>query len=401
MNLSAKTVTALTLPAGAADRTFWDSELTGFGYRLRRRGNRVRASWVVQYRAQGRVRKVTLRGVLSAPQARSAAQAILAQVTLGRDPQSEREKARRQDTRSFRNAVITYLEAKQPTLRPSSFRVTRLYLTDRRYFAPLFAGPVNAVTRSDVAPCIRAIERKYSTATAAAARRALSAFFAWAIAEGLLGDGANPVTGSHRPADPEARDRVLSAGELIAIWNACGDDDFGRIVRLLILLGSRRQEIGGARWSEIDVAEGVWTLPAERSKNGHSIKLPLSPAARAIIAAVEHTERDHLFGDRADAGFTSWSHAKAEFDQRLAGIVGPWRLHDLRRTTATCMADIGILPHVIEACLNHYGGHRRGPHGVYNRSQYESEMKAALLRWSEHVSALVEGRAGKVVPLRA
>ena len=75
--------------------------------------------------------------------------------------------------------------------------------------------------------------------------------------------------------------------------------------------------------------------------------------------------------------------------------------HDIRRTVATRMADIGIEPHVIEAALNHFSGHRRGVAGVYNRSTYEPQIKTALARWSEHVIALVEGRASNIVPMRA
>jgi integrase len=403
MNLSAKTVAKLTLPDAKTDQTYWDDDLTGFGYRLRRHGGRVRASWIVLYRAQGRVRRITLgdAAVLSAVQARAAARSMLAQIALGNDPLAAKE-TKRQDAKHTVGAVIgDYLDAKASELRPASLRVTKLYLLDGSYFRDLHPLPITTVTRSTVAPLIRSIERKHSTSTASACRRALSAFFGWAIAEGLLGDGANPVDGTHRPADPQARDRVLDAGELAAVWRACGDDDFGRITRLLILLGSRRQEVGGMRWSELDLDAGTWTLPAERSKNGRSLKLSLPPAALAIIATVERTERDHLFGDRAD-GFTSWEYAKAALDERLARSVGPWRLHDIRRTVATRMADIGVLPHVIEACLNHYGGHRKGPAGVYNRSQYESAMESALLRWSEHVCASVEGRQtkGKVVKLR-
>jgi hypothetical protein len=65
------------------------------------------------------------------------------------------------------------------------------------------------------------------------------------------------------------------------------------------------------------------------------------------------------------------------------------------------MADIGIEPHVIEAALNHFGGHRAGVAGTYNRSRYEVAVKLALARWSEHMLALVEGRASNVVALRA
>ena len=292
-----------------------------------------------------------------------------------------------------------YLAAKQPELRPESFRVTRLYLTGP-YFRILHPMAITAITRADVATCVRAIVRKHSVPTAAAARRALSALFAWAIADGLLGNGANPVDGSHRPEDPPPRERVLADSELVAIWHACVTDDYGRIIRLLTLLGNRRQEVGGLRWSELDLKAGTWTLPPERSKNNRAHAVALPPAALSIIKSVPRTDRDHLFGDRAGAGFTTWSRAKLDIDRRLAGAVKPWRVHDIRRTVATRMADIGIEPHIIEACLNHYSGHRRGVAGVYNRSSYERAVKAALARWGEHVLALVEGREDKVVTLQ-
>jgi integrase len=169
---------------------------------------------------------------------------------------------------------------------------------------------------------------------------------------------------------------------------------------LLILLGSRRQEIGGMCWSELDLEIGTWTLPAERAKNKHSHTVSLPPPALTIIESVPRTDRDCIFGDHSGAGFTSWARAKAVLDRHLAGEVKPWRIHDLRRTVATGMADLGIEPHVIEACLNHYSGHRRGVAGVYNRSSYERAVRAALARWDEHMLSLVEGRENKIVALR-
>ena len=147
------------------------------------------------------------------------------------------------------------------------------------------------------------------------------------------------------------------------------------------------------RWSELDFDAGVWTLPAERSKNRRAHTIPLLPAAMAIIESVPRTSRGHLFGTRARAGFTIWDHSKRDFDRRLGDAVKPWRLHDLRRSVATGMGDIGIEPHVIEAVLNHYSGHRRGVAGIYNRSGYEKAVRLALARWADHVMALVEGRA--------
>jgi integrase len=400
--LDAKTIATLTLPKGKGEAFLWDTEITGFGYRLRRAadGGLLR-SYVAQYRSNGRARRATIGSAdkITTAQARDAARKLLAQVELGHDPQAEKVEKRRRDAQTTKAVIEDYLAAKQSELRPQSFRVKKLYLTGP-YFQALHPIAVTDVRRSDVAKCVRDAARKHGKSTAAAARRALSSFFAWTIADGLLGDGANPVEGSHQPNEPAPRDRVLADAELAAIWRGCGDDEFGRILRLLILLGNRRQEIGGMRWSELDLKAGTWSLPAERAKNKHSVTVHLPPAALDIIREVPVTSRDQLFGARAAEGFTAWDYGKAELDRGLGGAVKPWRLHDIRRTVATCMADIGIEPHVIEACLNHYSGHRRGVAGVYNRSPYEKAVKTALARWAEHVSSFIEGRKPKVVQLR-
>jgi integrase len=391
MKLDARTVAEAALPPGRGDVIFFDDDLPGYGLRIRAGGSR---SYIAQYRGpDGRGRRVTLGAVakLTPADARQAARKILARAALGHDPQAEKAAQRRQAVRTVRALVTAYLEAKQAALRPESFRTTRLYLTGP-YFQTLQALAVTAVARSDVAAAIRAIVRNHSTSTAAAARRALSAFFAWCIAEGELGDGANPVDGSHRPADPKPRERVLLDAELAAIWRASQDDAPGKIIRLLILLGSRRQEVGGLRWSELDLDAGTWTLPAARSKNHRAHTIALPAAALAIINSVPRTNRDHLFGDRAGTGFTGWSNVKVELDRRLGDSVKPWRIHDLRRSAATKMADIGIEPHVIEAALNHFSGHRRGVAGVYNRSSYDAQVAAALARWADHIDGLVSGK---------
>jgi integrase len=399
MKIDAKTIAALMLPAGKTDHIEWDEDLTGFGLRLRQGGRRT---WIVQYRASGRTRRTTIGSAekVSPAQARDAARKLLARIELGGDPQGERDAKRAQAAITFRSVVASYLDAKQSELRPMSHRLAQLYLTGP-YFSALQPLPITGIKRSDVAAAIRAIVRSHSTSTAAAARRRLSAFFTWVIAEGLLGDGANPVDGSHRPADPVSRERVLTDSEVVAIWKACGDDDYGRIIRLLALTGARRQEVGGIAASELDLDAGTWTLPAARSKNHRAHAIALPAPALEILKSVPRGEHDHLFGPwwENDKGFTSWSYGKVELDRRLAGAVRQWRVHDIRRTVATGMADIGIEPHVVEACLNHYSGHRKGPAGVYNRSKYERAVAAALVRWNEHLLALVEGRASKVVAL--
>jgi integrase len=397
MKLDTKTVAALQL-AGRTDVIHFDDGLPGFGFRLRESGERILRSWICQYRVQGKSQRVLLGSadVLSAEQARAAAKKLLARVALGHDPRGEREGKRQQAARTFRLVAEAYLAAKQPELRPVSFRIAKLYLTGP-YFRPLHTTGINDITHPDMAACLSTIARNHSPNTAACARRAVSALFRWAMEEGWA--TGNPIIGTRKPARPPPRERVLNSAELVAIWNACGNDDCGRILRLLILLGSRRQECGGIRWSELDLDANTWTLPAERAKNHRAHTITLPSTALAIIASVPRTDRDHLFGDRAAGGFVSWSRGKQDLDRKLGAAVAPWRVHDIRRTVATGMADIGVEPHHIEAVLNHHSGHRAGIAGIYNRSPYERAVKAALARWSEHVLALVEGRESNVVPM--
>ena len=154
------------------------------------------------------------------------------------------------------------------------------------------------------------------------------------------------------------------------------------------------------RWNELDLDAGTWALPATRAKNNRAHVITLSVPALDIIRSAPQSERGALFGDRAGTGFTNWSYGKLDLDRRLTGSVKAWRVHDLRRTVATRMADIGVEPHIIEACLNHFSGHRAGVAGIYNRSPDERQIAQALQRWADHVGQLVSGKKpGAVVKL--
>ena len=400
MKLTAKAVNALTLPPGKTDIIHFDDQLLGFGFRVRQgAGGKVLRSWIVQYRRASATRRMLLGSaeVVSAEAARQAARKALGAVANGQDPQGERADRRDADRLTLRKAVDEYLAIRKRELRTRSFFETARYLTGN-YFRPLHGMPLDTIERRDVATCIVRIARESGNPTASQARSKLSALFAWCMRMGMV--EANPVIGTHQPAKNKSRERVLNDDEMAAIWRACGDDEFGKIIKLLILTGARRQEIGGMRWSEFDFERGTWTLPAARSKNSRAHTLPLMPMMREIIDTVpQMVGRDQLFGDRATIGFTGWHDCKPGLDARSG--VGDWHLHDLRRSTATRMADIGIAPHIIEQILNHQSGHKAGPAGIYNRSSYEREVRAALALWEDHLRTLIAGEARKVVPLRA
>jgi integrase len=396
VKLDAKSVAALTLD-GKTDMIHFDDALPGFGYRLRLgAGGRELRSWIVQYRRAGGSRRVLLGSadVLSAEAARKEAKRVLAEVALGRDPQGDKADRRGKDKLSLRSVIDEYLTIKETEVRSSTFSEVRRYLTGA-HFRPLHAMPVDTITRKDVAAQLLVIQRQRGRATSGLARAALSAFYAWVVAQGIC--ESNPTIGTTKPKEAAPRSRVLSDDELRRIWLACREDAYGRIIKLLIQTGARRGEVGGMCWSEIDPDREEWTIPAERSKNHRTHTLPIMPLMASIVADVPRmVTRDQMFGSRGP-GFSHWAASKRLLDERSG--VTDWTVHDIRRSTATKMADIGIAPHIVEQILNHQSGHRAGVAGTYNRSSYTKEVRAALATWHDHLRSIIEGGERKILPL--
>jgi integrase len=379
------TISIRSVEALAPGEVLWDRAVRGFGVRRQQDA----ASYIVKYRAAGRQRFLTI-GPHGSPwtpeRARREAKRLLGLVADGKDPADARAQAALQAVDTLGKIADQYLTYAKRTQRPRSYYETERYLRDS--WKPLHPISVFDIRRRHVASALADIAAKHGNVAAIRSRAALSAMFNWAIREGL-DIPANPVTGTNRPAEPRSRDRVLTDAELRAIWLALPDDDYGRIVRLLILTAQRRGEVGAMRWSELN--GDTWTIPATRTKNHRGHSLPLTKTALALIEAQpRRNDRDFLFSKR---GYTAWPQSKAALDGRIGGAVAPWRLHDVRRTAATVMADrLGVLPHIVEAILNHASGHRSGVAGVYNRARYAEDMRTALGRWADHVARIVSGR---------
>jgi integrase len=283
------------------------------------------------------------------------------------------------------------------------------------------------VVRQDISARLIELARSTGAVGANRARAHLSAAFSWAMRAGLLSQlDVNPVINTLR-SEERSRERVLTPAELSAIWAATADlSSYDAIVRLLLLTGARRAEVGGMALAEIDRERRLWVVSAHRVKNGRAFELPLSRQAWAIVAEFpDLPERPFVFGRRGQAPFSGWSQCKVRLDervarnraaQRLGRLLNegeqpepwdrptPWRIHDLRRTFATLAADRELIePHIIEAILNHASGHQNGVAGVYNRAAYREQKKAALHRWADWLEATIEGcaPASNVVALGA
>jgi integrase len=391
---------ALVLPAGKREHFEWDPGCPGFGVRLR--GDR--RTWVVQYRVDRQQRRETLGDLRRVPleAARKAARQRFAQATLGVDMAAERAKRRletAQMQRTLGEVTDLYLAAKVDTFRPSTFNQAKRYFES--HWKPLRNRPIDTIKRADIAARLQEIINANGRIAAARARENLAALFSWATGEALF-DAVNPVSHTNDPAAGiKPRERVLDDDELAAVWRACGNDNFGKVIRLLILTGCRRNEIAALRWDEINLDTGLLTISGERTKNRRALLLPLPVAAVDILRSVPRQQgTEFVFG--RNGPFKGFSYATLNLTHRAAEELGRplahWCLHDLRRSMRTGLGKIGIRPDVAEMTIGHVRG---GIVAVYDKYSYQPEIKTALAWWADRVLAVVEGRERKVVPLRA
>jgi integrase len=400
MKLTVKNIPMVQLEPGKTEQIIFDTDIPGFGLRLRQGGYR---GLIFQYKHGDRQRRIAMGAVdaIDLAKAREDAKRYYARVRLGEDPAGDIRDAKVKCEETFEKAAELFLSKQRTSLRPKSYvDVERHILILAK---PLHEMGLAKIERRHIAARLTETEQGSGLITANRLRASLSKFFSWSMGQGLV--DANPVTGTNKNAEV-SRDRVLSSDELRAIWLALPDNDYGPIVKLLMLTGARASEISDLRRSEI--VDDEIRLSGKRTKNHRPHVIPLSASALVIISAQpictksDGSLRDLLFG-KGQGGFSGWSGAKEQLDRRIEEMgkaIAPWRIHDLRRSFATHAAEMGIQPHIIEACLNHVSGHKGGIAGVYNRASYESEKRAALVRWAEHLMSIVEHRESNVTTLR-
>src|SRR6516165_9725104 len=367
----------------------YDTVVQGFGVRRQTDG----VFYYLRFRRNGAqyMKSIGRHGSPWTPDtARNEAKRLLGAVVGGDDPFTKPLASE-----SFGHEVTRYLERKRAMMKPRAFEEVERHLTN--HAAPLHRLRLAEIDRRIIAQRLGEIETASGPVARNRVRSSLSAFFGWAVTEGLL--EANPVQGTAKLDEGGSRERTLTQQELAELWRALNAEpnaQFADIVRLLILTGQRREEIGGLRWSEID--QGLIVLPPQRTKNSRQHEVPLSRQAKAIIERQPKRKgRDFIFGI-GELGFSGWSDCKARLDQALlaarrktnrkAKAMPDWRLHDLRRTAATGMAELGILPHVIEQALNHVSGAKAGVAGVYNRAKMSDAVRSALQAWADYLDRI-------------
>jgi integrase len=437
MKLTAKGIRSLQLPEGKTDHLFWDDEIPGFGLRARAGGSR---NWVFQYALGDKQRRLSLGA--ATPESftavkdrdgnvvklgiRDQAAQLHAKVKLGQDPAGDKTEARKRAIDTFEIVAKEYLGEKKGSTRAGTYTETERHIL--KHAKTLNGLQVAKISRLDITTLVGVIKKNSGPVAANRVRSTLSDFFGWAISEGKGGVENNPVLGTKK-SDEFSRERVLKDHELRAIWKHSGDDDYGSIIKLLMLTGQRADEIAGLARSEIGKATvpekrvsdaiklppfdvDAIDLPGERTKNKRPHIVPLSPRALKILEARPERVnnggalRGFVFG-LGQRGFSGWSRCKERLDKRIEEDFGKpfdhWTPHDLRRTLSTQMNELGILPHVVEAILNHVSSHqsgKKGVGGVYNKALYLRERVDALNLWADHLAWIVEGHQNNVTPLK-
>jgi integrase len=254
--------------------------------------------------------------------------------------------------------------------------------------------------------------------------------FRWARKRDIL--DVNPLSDIEAPGGDEvARERTLTDTEIVALWNGLPAINVSESIRLaakLVLVTAQRPgEVAGARVNEFDLGRAIWNLPPERTKNGLPHVVPLSPMAVELVkAAMETTARNGWLLARryGDAPISAISLATAFLDHRgrlgIPDLPKPddavaanvkamvtWRRerrrlayapHDLRRTAATRMTELGHPRFIVDKVLNHV---EPGVGKIYDRHTYTGEKRRALEAWARELDAILTGRkAEKVVALR-
>ncbi len=372
---------------------FWEGN--GFGIRVTPNGTK---SWVFVYHHAGRSRRMTLGTYpsMTVAHAHQAHGKALTDLEQGLDPGAAIVRQRRVDRTAptVGDLATEYLE-RWAKPRKRSWREDERIL--EKDILPLWRwSKAKEITRSDV---IALLDRIVDRGSPIAANRTLAVvrrMFNFALSRDLV--PANPCTQVKPPGKENRRDRVLSPDEIRLFWATLDEaamSPASRIVlKLMLVTAQRKGEIVSARWENIDLANGWWTIPAERVKNQLPHRVPLGQQAIALFREARELAKDSQWvfpsPKKDHMGATAPDHAVRRSVDDLG--IPNFTPHDLRRTAASYMTSIGIPRLVVAKILNHV---EQGVTAIYDRHSYDADKRDALTRWDRELREIIAGTRTK------
>jgi len=401
--LTDRALKAMKPAAPETRKMIWDSAVPSFGVRVTDKG---KLTFIVMRRLHGKpVRRVVGEyPITPLAEAREAALAALRDIAKGIDPKEKETVRKREEARKRADtfaAVAEQFIAKHTSKLRTGGEVEAAIR--RELIAKWGERPITEISRRDVVELVEAIADSGRTYAAHKIFAHASKLFAWALARHIYGLETSPCVGvktSDLAGKKEPRQRVLSDGEIRALWQATGGLDYpaSPFVRMLLLTGQRLREVAEMTWREVDLDKALWTIPPERMKGDASLEVPLPPIAVEILKFLPRWTGPFIFsttgGTRPISGF---SKMKVRFDMAIKEPIAPWRFHDLRRTMRTGLSALRVPDTVSELCIAHT---QKGLHKVYDQHAYLDEKRHAFEAWANHVLSIVEpGTPSNVVSI--
>jgi integrase len=341
-----------------------------------------RQTWTYRYSAGGKKLRLTLgyHPVMGLAEAREACRKTSERVDSGVTPKAPVSHPRSPSALTLgglldRYEALRVREGKKIKTLPEAMRLLR------RSLAPYLSLPAGEFSKSDLRAARDAMVEDDAVFAGNRMLAYLGPAMRWAAQEDLI---PTNFVGDIRKAPERKRKRVLTKKEIAAIWKACGEfegrpaaHNFGRMVRFLLASAQRRDDAASLRHGHI--LDGTWRQTTNKSDRPHSLNLP----SLALKLVGQGTAQEYVFAGSVGK-ISGFSKLKAALDK--ASGVSDWRLHDLRRTAATNMQELGVPNHIVQAVLNHS---IPGVGGVYLHAELEKQKAEALATWAVALAKIV------------
>jgi integrase len=389
IHFNQKKLDSLKPTAGKPQVDYWDESFPYFGLRVSSTG---RKTWTVMYLYRGRLKRMTLGQYgstgLGLADARQKARDIHQDAAKGLDPASIKKEDRLAE--SYDDLVARYLEWAEKS--KSSWKEDKRILS--RDVLPHWKNHrAKEITRKDVIKLVDAIVKRGARVHANRTFSLVRRVFNFGIEKDIV--QFNPCIALKPPTKEQARERVLSAGEIRKVWSVLEGEDFlmSAILKLQFFTAQRPGEVRAMEWSEIDLESNIWTIPGDKTKNGLAHRVPLSGPAVALLKELAELYKKSRWVFPSSRGTGTYIGSVQKLIERIRNHDDEnkrvdFTAHDIRRTAASHMAGIGIPRLVISKILNHV---ETGITRVYDRHGYDNEKREAMDAWACQVEVILQG----------
>ncbi len=351
-------------------------------------------SWRLRFSQNRRRQRINLGRFpdMNLAAARAERDRLTQAIKAGRSPAEERRKQAREALRSLtvrefgERYVCEVVERARKDAAP-----IRRYL-ERDVYPAIGTTLVTRVDTTHVREIVFAIRNAGHRQAALAVRNLLKRIWDYALACGVTAENPVRAVPVKYIAAAKARDRALSEAEIRLFLNRLDAgllrSELKSALRLILLTLTRKSEMRLARWEHINLGRGEWEIPPENSKTGAGQIVYLSRQAIAILERLRLAARraGYIFPALGSDGNTPIG--QSTLNRALEHVqhdMAHFTVHDLRRTGATRLSEMGFEADWIEKTLNHK---LRGVRGIYNRAEYGPQRRKMLQEWADNLDAL-------------